>query len=322
VLVGNLVANLRAMELVLATAAICLLSNRRSYLATAFVGMSIAISAYAIAMLPYGMRLGEGVLDNGYEFGNPILLGLPSALVVLLILSDRGRYFLLEKNNLGRMIVCLVAGQWLVLSGSRGSWLIAIGGLALIFAFSARSRKTILVAIGVGCLATLLALSTERGQKATDVFTRTVDADRTLNNRTSGRSSQWEALPQIFAGSPIWGYGPGSGKDIDYIYTHRHLLLHSFYLDIIVETGLMGFIPVMCVLGLVIHRAIIHLRRFGEVTPLVGVLGFMLIGMSITAFDCVSGIYLGIGFMALERSPRFVAQEYLVVTREQELARV
>ena len=73
VFTGSLVANLRVIELVLTTAAICLLSNRRSYLATAFVGMSIALTAYATAMLPYGIRLGEGELDNGDTIGNPIL---------------------------------------------------------------------------------------------------------------------------------------------------------------------------------------------------------------------------------------------------------
>jgi O-antigen ligase len=237
---------------------------------------------------------------------------------MLLALSDRGRYFLLEKNNLGRVIVCLAAGQWLVLSASRGSWLVAIAGLILVFAFSATSRKTILLAIGLGSLATFLILSTERGQKTTNVFTRTVDSDRTLNNRTSGRSSQWEAMPMIFSGSPVWGYGPGSGKDVDYIYTHRHLLFHSLYLDVITETGLLGFVPLMCVLGLLIRRAILHVRRFGEVTPLVGIVGFMLIGMSVTAFDCISGIYLGLAFMARERNPRFVVREYLVTAGEEE----
>ena len=155
------------------------------------------------------------------------------------------------------------------------------------------------------------------------VFNKTVDSDRSLANRTSGRSAQWEAIPILFPLSPIWGYGPGSAKDVDYTYTHRHLLFHSLYLDVIVETGLLGFIPLICVLGLLLRRAILHLRRFGEVTPLVGVVAFMLIGMSVTAFDCISGVFLGLAFMSREQRPRFLAREMLIRTvEEDELAAV
>jgi O-antigen ligase len=322
-LVHSWIANLRVMELVFTTAAMCLVSNRRSYLATAFIGMGVSVSAYAIAMLPYGVRLGEGDLDNGQSIGNPILVGLPAALILILALSDRGRYLLLENSKWGRLFVCLVAGEWLVLSGSRGSWLTTTTCLTLVFAFSRISRKAMLGMIGIGVLATLAVLTTGRGAIITNVFDKTVDSNRSLANRTSGRSAQWEAIPILFPLSPIWGYGPGSAKDVDYVYTHRHLLFHSLYLDVIVETGLMGFIPLMIVLGLLIRRAILHLRRYGEVTPLVGIVAFMLIGMSVTAFDCISGIFIGLAFMAHELNPRYIAHQYVIrAVREDELALV
>ena len=164
VLVHSWIANLRVMELVFTTLAMCLLSTRRSYLATAFIGMGIAVTAYATAMLPYGDRLGEGELDNGEIIGNPILVGLPAALIVVLTLSDRGRYLLLEDKKIARIIVGLVAAEWLVLSGSRGSWMTTLICLTIVFALSHISRKTILVMIGIGVLATLLVLSTGRGR--------------------------------------------------------------------------------------------------------------------------------------------------------------
>jgi len=217
----------------------------------------------------------------------------------------------------------LVGAEWLVLSGSRGSWVTTTVCLTLVFAFSKASRKAMLGMIAIGCLATLLVLSTGRGEIITNVFDKTVDSNRTLVNRTSGRSAQWEAIPLLFPLSPVWGYGPGSAKDVDYIYTGRHLLFHSLYLDVIVETGLLGCIPLLCVLGLLVRRAVLHLRRFGEVTPLVGVVAFMLIGISVTAFDVISGIFLGLAFMARERSPRFVAREMLIRSvEEDELATV
>jgi O-antigen ligase len=317
---GTLNANLRALEFALAAAAVCLLANRRSYLATGLIGTGISATAYAIAMLPYGTRLGEGELDNGQTIGNPVLMGLPSALLVLLCLTDRGRYLLLESKATARLILCLVVAQWLILSGSRGSWLITIVGLLLVFAYNKSSRKTILAAIAVGCIATLLVLSTDRGSKVTTVFDKTVDSNRSLANRTSGRSSMWEALPQIFAASPVWGWGPGSAADVDYIFTHRHLIFHSLYEQIIAECGLLGFIPLMFIIGFLVRRAIVHLRRFGEITPLVGIVGFMLIGVSVTAFDFVSGVFFGLALMAREPNPRFVARKLMVTPMEEDEA--
>jgi O-antigen ligase len=298
-------SNSRAVELFLAAAAVCLVSNNRAYLATAVVGMAISISAYAIAMLPYGVRLGEGELDNGETIGNPALLGIPAALIVLIALTDRGRLLLMEKNVLGRLIICLSAGEWLILSGSRGSWTITLFCMMLVFAFSKQSRKPILIAICVVCMATLVVLSTDRGDKVSNVFDKTVDTNRSLANRTSGRSNMWAALPSIFAKSPIWGWGAGSGRDVDYVYTGRHLELHSLYLQVIAETGLLGAIPLFLILAALIRRAVLHMRRYGEVMPLIGVIGFMFIGVSVTALDIVSGIYLGLALMAREPRPRF-----------------
>lgn len=92
---------------------------------------------------------------------------------------------------------------------------------------------------------------------------------------------------------------------MDYIYTGRHLELHSLYLQVIAETGVMGFIPLMLILGALLRRTSVHLRQYGEVVPLVGIVGYMLIGLSVTAFDVVSGIYLGLAFMSREQRPRF-----------------
>jgi O-antigen ligase len=321
---GNLGANLRALEFAATAGAVYLLSFRRAYLGTAFLGIAVSASAYAVAMLPYGNRLGEGELDNGETIGNPALMGLPSALIVLLCLTDRGRYFLMESKAAGRLIVCLTISQWLILSGSRGSWLITISCLLIVFAFSANSRKTILVVLSLGCLATMLLLATDRGSMAATVFSKTVDGNRSLANRTSGRSAMWEVLPQVFAASPIWGWGPGSGADVDYIYTHRHLIFHSLYEQIIAECGMLGFIPLMIILGYLLKRGISHYRKIGELTPLVGIVGFMLIGMSVTAFDFVSGVFFGIALMAREPNPRFVAHRMLItpmeVEQEEEIA--
>jgi O-antigen ligase len=309
--------NVRMIEFALASGAFCVLSNRRSHLATAFLGMFISVSAYAIAMLPYGVRLGEGDLDSGETIGNPILIGVPSALIVLLALSDRGRYLLLESNLRGRLILCLIAAQWLILSTSRGSWLIASCCLVLVFVFNKQSRKPLLLALIVAGIIGTVVLSTGRGAKSQGFFDKTFDSNRTLANRTNGRSRMWEAVPAIFAVSPIWGWGPGSGRDVDYLYTHRHLLFHSLYLQVIVETGLLGTIPLFLIIGAAVARAVRHLRRFGEVVPLTGIVAFILLGLSVSAFDISAGIFFGMALMTRELRPRLTGRRILAQTTEE-----
>jgi O-antigen ligase len=317
---GNLTAEFRSLEFALACGSICLLSTRRSYLATGLVGIGFSVTAYAIAMLPYGDRLGEGMLDNGQTIGNPVILGVPCALVVLMSVTDRGRQVLMESKPIGRLILCLVVGQWLILSGSRGSWLVTLTCLIIVFACSRVSRKTILSVIGVGVVAALLLLSTGRGEQASKVFDKTVDSNRTLANRTSGRSTMWLVLPEIFAASPVWGWGPGNAADTDYLFTHRHLMFHSLYEQIIAECGLLGFIPLMLIIFCVLGRAIRHYKRYGEVVPLVGIVGFMIIGVSVTAFDFVSGVYFGLALASREAFPRFVSRELMVTPMPEEEA--
>ena len=301
--------NIRIIEFALACAAFCLLANSRSYLATAFVGMAISVSAYAIAMLPYGVRLGEGDLDNGDTIGNPILVGIPSALVILLTLSDRGRYLLMESNWRGRIVLSLVAAQWLILSTSRASWVITAGGLILIFIFNSQSRKSILILLILAGAISVAVLSTQRGDSSQRYFDKTVDSNRTLANRTNGRSDMWAALPKIFAVSPVWGWGGGSGADVDKMYTGRHLLFHSLYLQILVESGLLGFIPLAIIIVAAVHRAVTHLRRQKELTPLIGIVAFILLGGTVSAFDITSGILFGMALMAREYHPRMRAQQ-------------
>lgn len=311
-LTGEYIENIRIGEFALAITGIYLISNQRSYLATTLLGMAMSTSALAIGLMPVAAeRLGAAIIDD-VRYGNPILLGVPSALIVLTCLADNGRWLLLENRPWARTFVCMTAGLWLLLSASRGAWAITLFGFLLILLFGRQSRGPFFGALAVICIATVFVIATPQGQKVATVFDKTVDSDRSLRNRTSGRSVQWEALPDVFAKSPIWGWGPGSGKDVVWLYTGRHLLWHSLYLQVIAETGLIGTIPLFTILALLLRRGAIHLRRYGEITPLLGVIGFMSLGLSVSAFDASSGVFLGLAFITESPIRRLVIRQRCV----------
>jgi hypothetical protein len=316
---GDYFSNSRYLDFALAITGMYLLAKQRGYLATALAGVALSATALAMGLLPVaGDRLGLAQID-GMEIGNPIQMGVPTALIVLMCFADNGRWLLLEDKPFWRVLVCSISGMWLLMSGSRGSWIVTILGFLLIMIFSKQDRKPIFAALGVMCLAAILLLATDKGSGVINQYDRSVDSDRSLKSRTSGRSVQWEVLPSIFAESPVWGWGPGSGRDVDWLFTQRHLEWHALYIQIIAETGLLGFLPLMTLLGVFLVRSISHLRRYGEIAPLICVVTFMVLGLSVTAVDALGGIILGIGFVTMRNTPRYVIRQQFATVESDEM---
>jgi O-antigen ligase len=308
---GDYFSNSRFLDFALSLTGMYLLANQRGYLATALVGIAISATTLAMGLLPLaGDRLGLAMVGD-MEIGNPIQMGVPTALIVLLCLSDNGRWLLLEDKPWLRLVIFVTTSAWLVLSGSRGSWVVVIAGFAIILLFGKQDRRPSFGALVLFCVGLVLLLSTDRGSKVTAQYDRSVDSDRSLKSRTSGRSVQWEVLPDIFAESPVWGWGPGSARDVDWLFTKRHLEWHALYIQIIAETGILGFIPLMTLLGIFLYRGILHLRRYGEIAPLICVVTFMVLGLSVTAVDALGGVILGLGLASRRTIPRYVIREQL-----------
>jgi O-antigen ligase len=311
---GSYSNNLRSFEVILSSACVVLVAERRSYLATALVGMVMSAAALGFGLLPYGERLGQGVIGDT-SIGNPILLGMPCALLVVVSLSDGGRWMLTARRMLLRIVLFLTMAELLILSGSRGSWVAALSGLLALLLFSRQDRKTLLIALLSVSVVASLWLSTGRGQKIAEQFEKTVDSDRTLANRTSGRSVQWSVIPQVFAESPIWGWGPGSGKDVAAIYTGRHLGWHALYLQMIGETGLIGTSLLFVFLGALILRGVRHWKRCNEITPLASTLTYMVVAASVSGLDAMSGVFIGLALLAGDVSPRMVLAQTRIAPR-------
>ena len=123
-------ANFRTLELALTAASIVLLGRYRSYLATALVGIGLSTLAVAAGLSPYGDRLGMAEIGED-SLGNPISLGLPAALILLLLLAHNGRW-LLAGNRVWRTALMMGVAAALLLSTSRGSWLVAAVGMLVI----------------------------------------------------------------------------------------------------------------------------------------------------------------------------------------------
>lgn len=299
---GTYSVNIRVLECAFAATNVYLLTERRSYLATALAGIAASMTAVGVGLLPYGARLGEGAIDSETSIGNPITLGLGAALVVLLSIADGGRWMLLHRRPILRALVNGTAGVFLILSTSRGSWLVTTISLLLILLLNRRARKSLLVSIAVAAAIILAVLQTDRGPTVRHYFTQAVSDEKSLDKRTTGRANQWQSFPRLFNDSPLWGFGPGSGKAVSLKYTREGKPWHSLYLLLGAELGLLGLTAIALFIAALVYRGAMHHRRRGELTPLMCAVAFMFIGVSVTGLDSISGVFVGLALQAGELS--------------------
>lgn len=314
-LTGQYSSNLRIMELTLTVASVYLLAGHLECLATALTGVGVSILSMGLAFLPYGDRLGKGDVGD-YDLGNPVSFGIPLAVIFTLAIADRGKWLLLEKHLYWRIALALAAGAFLILSTSRVSWLVVLVNMFTLFFIDRRQRRLLLALAGLMSLAVVLLLATSRGESVERFYDKTFSSETTLESSTSGRSDQWELFPTVFADSPLWGFGPGSGATVYAQYSIGHYLFHggdrlawhSLYLQVGVETGIIGLIALAFLLMPLPWQGWRTLRLSGNAVPLLSVLSFLIIVASVSGMDAATGIFLGLGLLHVRRAdaPEFL----------------
>ena len=121
---GDYSENLRGFELAFSAMGVRLLSRHRTYLATALSGIAISGFSIGLALAGQGDRLGM-VRNEDTRLGNPVTFGVPMALILILCLAERGRWMKLDLSAFRRFSSTAIAGVFLLLSTSRGSWSVA-----------------------------------------------------------------------------------------------------------------------------------------------------------------------------------------------------
>jgi len=306
---GYYSTNLGVLELFFASYCLYNLSNKRLWFITTLWCYSISTLAIAIAFLPYGDRLGA-VYIGDYFLGNPASIGLPLTLVFFLSIIDQGKWLDISMNKPLKNILLLSSFTLIVLSTSRISWLVTIVGISLFFITGSPKvkLKLIIIIIFLSSLFFLL-LQTQQGQFISNWFNKIILAEsynEFLFKVTTGRSSQWELFPDMIYDSPLIGYGPGNSRTIFHNYavndlrimTHQiNLQIHGFFLQISIEMGLIGLFIIIVFLLHIVKQSYLFWKKTNNFISLVAILSFITIGLSISGFNAIVGVYLGLGFM-------------------------
>jgi ribosomal protein S18 acetylase RimI-like enzyme/O-antigen ligase len=315
-LTGDYSSNFRVLELVGTVCLIFLLGGSHRHLTTAMAGITFSALSICLALLPYGERLGMADL-GGNRLGNPITLGVALALAVTLSIADRGRW-LSFGGGWYRIALGVISAAFLLLTTSRGAWAVAIGNILMLMFLGRRQRFATVGLLLVLGLSVPIIMASQRGEYLEMGVLRTLPIDRSWTQISSGRSDQWLLFPLVFNDSPFWGYGPGLGQTEYATYSLRDPRVeyrpgekadwHSLYLQLGVEGGLIGLLTLALLIVPLLFSGLQHLRATGEIVPLLGVVGFLIVAASVSGMDAISGVFLGLGFMSTRFSAHRLRQ--------------
>lgn len=318
-LTGDYAVNLRFLDFGFAVLAVLLVGRRSVPLGAALTGMILSAWAVGIGMIPHIKTVGDErlgiMIAEGHRLGNPVSLGLPLAFGLLAMVVDRGRWLNLQDKPLHRFLMLLPTAALLALTGSRNAWLVATGSLTLVLLFGGRQRIPVLALMGLAAVVVQALLLSPYGEGLQRALDRTFGEDRTLRSRTSGRTDMWLIAGHVLTESVnnlVHGYGPGSQKEVYREYSvevedvefmvGKGMQFHSIYLQLVVETGLLGLVPFTLWLLAVLLRVAQWTMRNRRLLPLVGICGYIYIGLAINGSDPVSGVFLGMGMLAAFRA--------------------
>ncbi|MCZ6784756.1 MAG: O-antigen ligase family protein [Proteobacteria bacterium] len=171
---------------------------------------------------------------------------------------------LLDKGAAAVSVVVMV--MTVFATASRSALLgIVVGAVVIMtLAFRFRPAQAVLAVLALGIIGgtVYFGVTTLGAEK---VFGARLD-EKSLPRAIQGRINRTLVGFEVWATSPIWGTGAGTFKrESDKLLTARHDTggrgAHNSYTEVLAETGLIGFLPFMILLGLVARQFLISVKR-------------------------------------------------------------
>lgn len=303
--------NLRLFEFAFTILGILLLSRHKVLLGAALLGNLLSAWMVGAAMLPHmgtSERLGI-IAVEGRLLGNPGQLGLPLATGFLALVLENGRWVNLERRPLLRWSMTAVTVGLLALTTSRASWLVAFIGVLVLFVFGRRQRMKLMWLALVGVIGISVIMVTPYGGALRKGWERTFGENYSIRKKTSGRSDQWLVSKYVFTrsiDSMIHGYRPGRGPQTYAKFSPevpgvrygvgRKVALHSLFMQMLVETGIVGLGCFLVWLLAVLIRVWAHMAENG-ILPFACFFGYFFTVVSVSGSDINSGILLGMALI-------------------------
>ena len=313
VLTGDYSSNLRLFELGLMVGALVLAGHDRDVLGSGLLGLTISACCVGLGMLPHNGSIGRlGIIElEDSMVGNPEQLGLALALGFLALTVDRGRWLGRPAHQFWKWLLVVPTVLLLALTTSRVAWLVAGFGILLAVGFGRGQRGRMLLVIGLIAGLTAAALRSPYGESLQAGLNRTFNQERNLSSRSSGRTDQWRVAYRavtVSAGRLLCGYGPGRGPAVYARFSGevegvrynvgQATALHSLFMQVLVETGVVGLVVLLAWLAAVLIRVGRWTARDGQLLPAIYFGAYLAVIVTVSGNDTGSGVALGLALLA------------------------
>lgn len=220
------------------------------------------------------------------------------------------------------IIGVLIAGSVMIVSNSKGGFLVLLVGVAAILMTSMkgkgqRRRRNILLLCVIGAVIYLIIGTTGRNE-ISERFTSRWDESEGISQITTGRSDIMLAGAGLALSNPI-GFGIGNSKNElgrrVKIFNMIQLDAQNEYLRIVLDCGWIGLIVYLYAFYVLLRKAWVEYRSGGETWPLVALIAVMTSFMSLTtSYDKITWVLLGLIAGALKVFERKRAHRHVLVS--------
>lgn len=235
--------------------------------------------------------------------------------------SRFSRRWLLRHGTLAGVLLMgvLAALAGVLLSFSRGAWIGTVAGAAVFAVFAPRTVRRLLIGGGVvGVLALAVGGWQELPAALRERLEQTVTQLRpfdvrdvqltSLNWAVVERMTHWQAAWAMFLEHPLTGVGAGNFSVAFPLYSPHPLFriarghAHNYYLHVLAELGLPGFVTYLALLGIVFSVSIATVRRSKSGFDRALALGSLAATVAVAVHNLVENLHelhLGVHLFAL-----------------------
>lgn len=309
---SNLIYFMKYIEYLVGFILISTLFLNKELLKIAFTNFFISLVFYWISILPLISQRFQIETIYGFDIASDpsasaafVLMGL------ILILFDKGRLLGVEFNNKLRIVLVVALLFFLIVSTSRtntGIFLILLS----IFAMTRLKSFIKMIVLVVPLLFTSYLLLNEKNQERIQImyYDKLFSDDRSLNQVTTGRADQW-AVSIYHVVKTSWDEKlVGSGIADRYFYRDalkkygaelglesygRAYVLHSLYLIILIEMGIITFIVFLFLMGIKLIQNY-KLMKSNELIPFYFTVAYMITIFSNQGIGIIGAMYIAFIF--------------------------
>ena len=223
-----------------------------------FIRWSVIPAAVCAAYLNLTPYIGEWAQDWRSSYG-----------AVLAIIAPLAFYQSLKKPRQVKYWICLfLIVAAIFASGSRTAW-VAFAAISVLFPFvfvwhgmHYRLAKIVLLAVMI-CTAAFAGLHVNKQVIGEASYEFRKERMLTLDRPASGRVEIWKNTIEKIEEQPIWGYGIKSAQSLNIEKAEGYAVLHTHnaVLEMLLETGIIGFLAITSVIIVFVGHFLISFFR-------------------------------------------------------------